>query len=221
MEVPWYERPVVRERLLLFGRAIQGPQPFAIVIEPDPARCHSACCSFATQRIVVNPTLFAVPPPEQYTLTKALLVHEAGHRRYTNPSFYPTVVGDLANILEDERIEARMCAEFRGVRWLIRKLAQRFYLDSRTLDATTDHPQEVLAYCLQLRWAQRSGQPLKGGLSPRNQQRWTTIQPLVLDAWQADCYQTVARLATQISEILGLDMLQLSHPSVINPQGGV
>ncbi|MHB9026430.1 MAG: hypothetical protein ACYC7E_20015 [Armatimonadota bacterium] len=205
MDEKWYERPEVHERLVTFGRGIQGIHPFDVVLEPDPVKCHSGSCSFNARRITVNPTLFSVPDKEQYLLTKALLVHEAGHRRHTIPQYLPPVTWEIANILEDERVESRMWQEFIGVRWLFKKLAKRFYTDSRHINPSSELPHEVVSYFLQLRWAQRLGQPVKGELSPLNQQLWEEIKPLVFDAWEADSTAIVNHLAEEIFEILGFN----------------
>ena len=37
MSVPWYEWRNVRDRLILFGKAVQGISPYKVLIEPDPA----------------------------------------------------------------------------------------------------------------------------------------------------------------------------------------
>jgi hypothetical protein len=103
MIVPWYEKKAIRDELILFGRAIQGVWPYEVIIEPDPAKCHSGLCSFNARKILVNPTLFKAPAAEQFLLTKALLVHEAGHRRHTDPTWVLDTVREIANILEDER----------------------------------------------------------------------------------------------------------------------
>jgi hypothetical protein len=204
MDVPWYQRPDVTDKLFTFGRGIQGIDPFDVILEPDPVKCHSGSCSFANRQILVNPTLFPVPDKAQYLLTKGLLVHEAGHRRHTTPRYLPPVAWEIANVLEDERIEQCMWQEFRGLRWLIQQLATRFYLDAKPIDPTTDAPTEVVAYFLQLRWAHRIGQPVKGELSPMNQHRWETIKSLVFAAWQTESTHAVNRHAEAITELLGL-----------------
>ncbi|MHB1459536.1 MAG: hypothetical protein ACYC0V_21705, partial [Armatimonadota bacterium] len=182
MTVPWYENENVRDKLMIFGRAIQGVGPFEVVIEPDPTKCHSGLCSFDSRRISVNPTLFKLPAIEQYQLTKALLVHEGGHRRHTAPTVLPDIVREIANILEDERVESRMWEEFVGVRWLIKKLAARFYQETTPIEKTSDRPDRVVCYFLQFRWAKRINQPIKGGLSPRNELLWKNVEPFVYES---------------------------------------
>ena len=205
MNEPWYELMAVKDKLTVFGRAIQGADPFDVVIEPDSRRCTTGYCNFSQRQIVVNPTNFTAPPGEQYLLTKALLVHEAGHRRYTTPTIIPAFTREIANILEDERVERRMYEEFLGVRWLIRKLTAKFYEEAGFVDHMTDDPFEVVEYFLQLRWANRLGQPVKGNLSLNNQLLWTMVKPLVYDAWQAQDTVSVDAFADEIADILGFN----------------
>lgn len=205
-EKPWYEQQTVKDKLVVFGRALQGTAPFDVVIDPDGAQGHCGYCSFEHKKIVVNPTLFAGSTAEQYLYTKALLVHEAGHRRYTTPSVIPDLVTrTIANLLEDERIERRMCEEFMGVRWLINKLSTRLHQEAIPIDQITNSPQEILVYLLHLRWAMRVAQPVKGCLSSHNQRLWSKIEPLVLCAWQAVDSEAVDLFAAKIAEILGFD----------------
>ncbi len=205
MAIPWYEREETIDELVLFGRAIQGFRPYQVVIESDSAKCHSGCCSFDARKISVNPTLFQVPEQEQYQLTKALLVHEAGHRRYTDPIILPVIISAIANILEDERVESLMWRDFIGVRWLIKKLAARFYQEATPINSNSDMPHEVVSYFLQLRWAKRIGQPVKGSLSPRNRSLWGMVELLVYESWNATRSEIVNRNAAKITKILGFD----------------
>lgn len=152
MSVPWYEWRNIRNRLVIFGKAIQGVSPYRINIEPDQSKCPSGYCSFSRREIAVNPDIFALAPKDQYQLTKAILIHEAGHRRFTTPHKLSPVIHQVANILEDERIERQMYYEFAGVRWLIQKLSQVLYDESKPVNESSDSPGEVVAYFLQLRW---------------------------------------------------------------------
>jgi len=205
MAVPWYEWRNVRERLITFGRAVQGVSPYRVVIEPDGCKCPSGYCSFARREIAANPRLFARTPEEQYQLTKAILVHEAGHRRFTTPANLTPVVHWVANVLEDERVEGQMCELFAGVRWLVRELARALYEESPTLDEGSDSPGQVVAHMLQLRWARRTGLPVKGGLSPENLERWHKVDPLVYGAWEAETSEVVHERAAEIVRLLSLE----------------
>ncbi|MDI6815534.1 MAG: hypothetical protein QMC90_05625, partial [Dehalococcoidales bacterium] len=210
MAVPWYEWRNIKNRLIVFGRAVQGISPYRVLIEPDRAKCPSGYCNFSRREIAANPSLFpAELPKDQYQLSKAILVHEAGHRRFTTPNKLPPLVHQVANILEDERIERQMCEEFAGVRWLVKRLSQQLYEESKPVDEKSDSPGEVVAYFLQLRWAKRIGQPIKGGLSPKNQELWTKVEPLVYDSWQAETSKTVEKKAEEIVRILGLKEIEI------------
>ncbi len=210
MAVPWYEWRNIRNRLVVFGRAVQGMSPYRVIIEPDRKKCPSGYCHFSKREIAANPNIFPLLlSKDQYQLTKAILVHEAGHRRFTTPNKLSPLVHQVANILEDERIERQMCEEFAGVRWLVKRLSQQLYEESKPIDEKSDSPGEVVAYFLQLRWAKRIGQPIKGGLSPKNQELWQKVEPLVYEAWQAETSQIVDRNAENIVQILGLKEFEI------------
>ena len=204
MTVPWYEWGNVRDRLVRFGRALQGASPFLVHIEPDPSKCPSGYCDYRRREIAVNPELFAVPPEKQYALTKALLVHEAGHRRFTTPTRLTPLAHLVANVLEDERVERRMGDRFAGVRWLLRHLAEAMYGECVPADPESDSPGQVLGYMFQLRWAERIGLAAKGALSDRNASLWDQTEPLAREAWEAESSETTDRNAQAIVDILGL-----------------
>jgi hypothetical protein len=210
MAVPWYEWRNIRNRLIVFGRAVQGISPYRVLIEPERAKCPSGYCNFSKREIAANPSLFyGELPKDQYQLTKAILVHEAGHRRFTTPNKTSPLVHQVANILEDERIERQMCMEFAGVRWLVRKLSQALYEESKPIDEKSDSPGEVVACFLQLRWANRIGRLIKGSLSSKNQELWQKVEPLVYEAWQAQTSEIVDRNAKKIVNILGLKEFEI------------
>jgi hypothetical protein len=210
MAVLWYEWRNIRNRLIVFGRAVQGVSPYRVLIEPDPGRCPSGYCNFSRREIAANPNIFySLLPKDQYYLTKAILVHEAGHRRFTTPNKLSPLIHQVANILEDERIERQMCEEFAGVRWLVRRLSHALYEESKPVDEKSDSSGEVVAYFLQLRWAKRIGQPIKGGLSSKNQELWQKVEPLVYEAWQAETSEMVDRNAKEIVRVLGLKEFEI------------
>jgi hypothetical protein len=208
----WYEWRNVREKLVTFGRAIQGVSPYQVVIEPDPDACATALCDFGRRRIAVNPRAFGVRPArEQYTLTRALLVHEAGHRRFTSPGGLKGVTALVANCLEDERVERLMSDGFAGLRPLVTQLSWTMYGEARPLDRRSESPGQVLVALLMTRWAERVGETLKGKLSETNQGRLELVLPLAREAWAAPDTATVNALASRIVEILGLTEEAVPH----------
>lgn len=204
MAMPWYEWGHIRQRLLSYGRAVQGVSPYRIAFEPDRAKCPSGYTNFTRQLIMVNPAMFDTAAREQYDLTKAALCHEAGHRRFTTPSRLPPHVALVSNILEDERIERLMEEEFAGVRGLLRKLSAQLLGEAQPLNPRSDDPSQVLNYILQLRWSERSGTPIKGELSTKNRERWALIEPLVRECWSADTSLVCDGNAREIVDALGI-----------------
>jgi hypothetical protein len=201
----WYDWRNVCQSLVTFGRAIQGVSPYTVVIEPDTGKCETGFCNFTTRRIAVNPKLFPDrTPKDQYALTKALLVHEAGHRRFTTPGEAKGVLHLVINILEDERIERLMSESFAGLRHLVTALSAAMYTNAQPLDATSESSGEVLAAILQARWAEKTGQSLKGSLSPKNQKLAEKVMPLARQAWIAPETATVEGIAREVVAILGL-----------------
>jgi len=209
MAIPWYEWRNIRNRLVVFGRAVQGISPYRVTIQPDRKKCPAGYCNFTKREIAVNPGIFAALPKEQYQLTKALLVHEAGHRRFTNPRKLSPVVHTVANILEDERIERLMAGEFAGLSPLLGQLSEKLYHESRPINQASNGPGEVVGYFLQLRWAKRIGKPVKGDLSSPNQELWYRVEPLVYEAWEAETSEVVDQNAGEIVRILGLSEFQI------------
>jgi len=205
MGMPWYEWGNIKNRLLYFGKAMQGISPYRVLVEPDEIKCPTGYCDFSKKEIAINPSLFSdLQPKDQYQLSKALLVHEAGHRRFTKPKRMKLVTHQISNILEDERIERQMCFEFAGVRWLVKKLSEKLYEEAHPIDEKSDSPGEVVAYFLQLRWARALGKPVKGNLSTENQKLWEKVKPLVYEAWGAETSETVHENAKKIARILGI-----------------
>ena len=204
MAIPWYEWRPIRSRLLGYARAVQGISPYRVNLEPDKSKCSGGYTNFSQRLITVNPTMFVVTPEEQYQLTKAVLCHEAGHRRFTTPTALPPHVHFVSNALEDERIERLMEEEFAGVRPLLRKLSEELLNEANPLDPASDDPAQVLNHILQLRWAARSGLWVKGELSPRNWGLWEQVEPLVHEAWTAESSLVCDRNAQEIVNILGI-----------------
>ncbi len=210
MAVPWYEWRNIRSRMVIFGKAVQGVSPYRVLIESDFDKCPTGYCNFSKREIAVNPSLFPdLLSKDQYQLTKALLVHEAGHRRFTTPKRLSPIVQQIGNILEDERIEREMCMEFAGVRWLIKRLSEELYREAEPINEESDSPGEVVSCFLQLRWAIKIDRPVKGKLSKKNKKLWEKVEPLVYEAWQAENSEVVYRNAEKIVRILDLKRLEI------------
>ena len=207
MALKWWQWRNIQEKLALFGRALQGPEPYRVQFAAEPGL--TGLTDFGRRLIRVNPEMVpGLRPRQGYDTTKAVLCHEAGHRRFTTPSELPAVVHTVSNILEDQRIESLMMEEFAGTRRLIRALTELLYDRSPELEAT-DGPGPVVAAALQYRWAYRLGLPLKGELSKVNQGCWERVRPLVEAAWVASSSLEVDRIAHRIVRMLGLKEHQI------------
>ena len=107
MAIKWWQWRNIQERLRLYGVALQGPEPYRIEFADDPGL--TGLTDFELRLVRVNPELIpGLKPREAYDITKAVLCHEAGHRRFTTPAKLPAVVHMVSNILEDQRIESLM-----------------------------------------------------------------------------------------------------------------
>jgi hypothetical protein len=202
MAIKWWQWRNIQEKLRLFGRAVQGVEPYRIEFEDWPHLTGQT--DFEERLVLVNPEMIpGLKPRDAYEMTKAVLCHEAGHRRFTTPSKLPVAVHVVSNILEDQRIESLMMEEFAGTRPLIWNLTTALYDRSPDLEPS-DEPGQVVAAALQHRWAVRLGEPLKGELSETNQRLWEEVRPLVEKAWAADSSRKVDRIACRIVKLLGI-----------------
>lgn len=202
MALRWWQWKHIQERLRLWGRALQGVEPYRIEFAAEPGL--TGLTDFTRRLIQVNPEMVpGLKPRDAYEITKGVLCHEAGHRRFTAPAELSPVVHLVSNILEDQRIESLIMEEFAGTMPLIRRLTERLYEMSPALE-TDDRPGHVVSAALQWRWAARLGRGLKGELSELNQARWTQVRPLAEAAWAAATSDEVNAIAARIVELLGL-----------------
>ena len=203
--VKWYEWRTHTNRLQAWSRAVQGTNPYKVEFEPNSLKCPTAYTDFGKRLMRVNPEFAGKTPREQYNFTKALLSHEAGHKRFTTPdkSLSP-LVAQISNILEDERIERLMEAEFSGVRPLLKRLNEAILDKAPELSPESENKGDVLNYALQWRWSLRSGMPVKGSLSTPNQALWALCEPLVRECWTAETSETSDKNAAEIARILDL-----------------
>lgn len=202
MALKWWQWKHIDERLKLWGRALQGVEPYRIELVDEPEL--TGLTNFTQRLIKVNPEMIrGLKPREGYEITKAVLCHEAGHRRFTTHAELNPVVHMVSNILEDQRIESLMMEEFAGTRPLIRRMTAALYEKSPDLEPTDD-PGQVIAATLQWRWAVRLGLGLKGELSPLNNKRWEQVRLMAEDAWVAASTKEVDLVAWRIVTLLGI-----------------
>jgi hypothetical protein len=198
----WWQWKHIDERLRLWGRALQGVEPYRIELVDEPGL--TGLTNFTQRLIKVNPEMIrGLKPRAAYEITKAVLCHEAGHRRFTTPTELNPVVHMVSNILEDQRIESLMMEEFAGTRPLIQRMTEALYEKSPDLEPTDD-PGQVIGAALQYRWAVRLGLGLKGELSPLNVELWEQVRPMAEEAWVATSTKEVDLIAWRIVTLLGI-----------------
>ena len=226
MTVQWWQWPSVERQLVTFAKSFLGPHAFAVALTVDPSVCRVGVCDFERREIAVNPTAIAGPPRQQYLITRGLLVHEVGHARYTAPrADAAPVVHQVANCLEDERIERIMGGQFWSVRGALTAVCRASYAAVGPLGQPRgdlqdpDDPRWVVVAALHWRWAQRLDEPLKGELSPRNRRLWRRVRPLVERAWAAPDTGRVYDLAEEIVRMLGLGPALPEPPLVLVAPG--
>lgn len=204
----WYDWRTHTKRLEAWSKALQGNNPYSVEITTKMPLGVPAYTDFTHRVIKANPESFGSRPRDQYDFTKALLAHEAGHKRYTTPDASIGIVqARIANLLEDERIERLMEAEFVGVRKGLKLLNAECQKMAPSLDPDSSNVEDVLNYMLQERFSIRSGLPINGELSPDNRALWERCKPLVRECWTAATSETSNRNALEIMRILGLDKL--------------
>jgi hypothetical protein len=159
--------------------------------------------------IQVNPQLFPEQNVDvQFRLTQGLLAHECGHAWFTSSwsDQSETILQELANMLEDQRIEGGICILYPGVAPAICLLGDLVYASLAI--AAGDPRQQAYCCCLAWRWAHsRTGEQAmfeKLGIASAGQSLWQEIRPLVEQAWMAADTATVISLAKEILGLLGL-----------------
>lgn len=137
---------------------------------------------------------------------RGLIAHEAGHVRYSCAKPAGKHLGEMWNILEDERIERRMRHAHRHARV---DLTDAFDLLgdvcltdglARLREKEVD-PGDANLWWWTLAWRWAHDQPLFNH-RPRDP-RWAQVRPLVEAAWVADTSEDVVDLARQVLAIIG------------------
>jgi hypothetical protein len=201
----WWIWGVTNQRLSKWALALLHGRHYTIRLQPEGTGCHSP----RGKIIQVNPQLFPDQPVDvQFRLTQGLLAHECGHAWFTSgwSDQSENALQELANMLEDERIERSICALYPGVAPAIRLLGDLVYSG---LEHCADEAQlQAYTCCLAWRWAHSRTNECEMftrlKVSASGQRLWTKIQPLVEQAWTAPDTQMVISLGREILRILGL-----------------
>jgi hypothetical protein len=201
----WWIWGVTYQRLSKWALALLHGRRYTIRLQPEGTGFHTP----VEKIIQVNPQLFPLQPVEvQFRLTQGLLAHECGHAWFTGCWLDQSenVLQELANMLEDERIERGICTLYPGVGPAIRLLGDLVY---NGMERTPDEA-HIQAYtcCLAWRWAHNRTNEKEMFerlcVSNDGQRLWVKIRSLVEQAWTAPDTQTVISLARDILRILDI-----------------
>jgi hypothetical protein len=209
----WWQWGAVQRRLALWTKALLRGRVYSVVL--DPSATLTGFCDLRGRRIVANPESFGDGPAEQWTATKGLLAHEAGHALFTDA--WPDgeeqqLLRQVVNSLEDERVERGVGRLYPGVAGEIRFRGDLRWADCRERlagEPPADTAGRILAACLAWRWARTRGghAALAGalGLEGDDERLWLEqVRPLVEASWEAESTHRVIAAARQILELLDL-----------------
>jgi hypothetical protein len=206
----WWIWNVTCQRLTKWALALLHGRRFSIRLVPEGTGYFAPL----EKIIQVNPQLFPEQDVEvQFRLTQGLLAHECGHAWFTSswPDQSETILQELANMLEDQRIEGGICILYPGVAPAICLLGDLMY--ANLAKAAGDPSQQAYCCCLAWRWAHsRTGEQEmfeRLGISSAGQRLWHEIQPMVEQAWMA---ADTAKVISLAREILGLLDLPATAP---------
>jgi hypothetical protein len=168
----------------------------------------TALVSDAHKTVVVNPLWPVVPKGVtirhfltgvafHIAMLKGFLAHEAGHVRFSGDK--PTgLLGDVWNMLEDERIEHLMCRDHSDLAPVFTMLGDLFAARAHSSGKMQGHSLEGVLYW---RWCHDQDVPL---WQAANQREWATIRLLVEAAWVAPDSDEVTLIAKIILRCLGI-----------------
>ena len=218
----WWQWGRARQRLDQWVRTLIQNRPYAIRFETG----QGSFVNFTTREIVVEPTFPADlalparaipttwgtsrvvrPSTLEVLCARALAYHEASHVLWTD--VVPTrgsTHGWLINALEDERIERLTAAYYAPANRDFAELGRRMWLDG--WKPVVDRATALLNACLFARWDHErpADAPSRIVLSdPADLALWgSRIFPLVEGAWTAPDTATVAVIAQEILQLIGL-----------------
>lgn len=135
----------------------------------------------------------------QLRYLESLIAHEAGHTHHTG-DLPAGLLGQLVNIIEDERMERRMARTFPELRALFQFAADADA--AHTLDRNGPGG-DAITGCLLHRftwhhpvWAYVPDQP--------DAHHWPAVKEILEAAWEAPAYEDVVEAARQILKLLGI-----------------
>ncbi|MBI9044601.1 MAG: hypothetical protein JEZ06_08955 [Anaerolineaceae bacterium] len=222
----WWWWRINQMRLTKWTLALLQGRKYTVKIEDTG----SGSCDLKNLVIRVNAQIAPEETVEiQFRLTQGILAHEVGHAFFTDA--WPdkksgTMLLDLVNILEDERIERAVGILYPGVVPVIHQVGDLFLgefspLEFKKMEANL----QVFNLSLIWRWEQRKVKMTeirmlkKYHIQEAGRELWTHVQPLVEEAWQAANTSEVIRIAEDILNILDISNDKEASSSLFSKGG--
>ena len=206
-DTTWHEIPKNWNQLVGLGRALQGKNPWNVRKKLDMEVAGRTFLEH--QYIEIDPCWFGnIPADAQYEMTKSVIMHEAGHRRFTDPKAWPgnasALKHNMINLLEDYRIETGMKEMYPRRAEELEKMVYAL-VNTPNTPSPPEHDYAVVALHI---FQERMGSlylPFNILDYAMHVERWLDIAPLVREASRAPNTARVNEIADEILELLGLD----------------
>lgn len=216
----WYQTPEVTRWAWQAWRYYSWRPNYHLQLNP---RERTAYVDMQRHLVVCNPT-YPYPPARlgpqvrhlpadehafQMKYLEGLIAHEAGHTHFSG-ELPQGLLGQLVNIIEDQRMEWLMRNDFPNLRELFEMAADA---DAAHAIHSAGLGGDLLRGCLLHRWVH--DHPNWRYQPPAQQQDlWDEVKGLLEGAWLAEHYSQVIDAARQILDLLKLPEQQAARPDL-------
>lgn len=135
----------------------------------------------------------------QVAYLESLIAHEAGHTHHTG-ELPPGLLGQLVNIIEDERMERKMAQTFPTLKPLFQLAADA---DAAHTIASSGKGGDIIGGCLLHRFTHHHPQWAYLPDGP-DRHHWPEVRTILEAVWDADTYEEVIQAAKRILSIVGV-----------------
>ncbi len=207
-KVPWWIWRPVQERLVKWTLALLQGRRYRVRLRVGGTGHHDP----QKHEIQANPEMFPNEPEDvQFRVTQGILAHEVGHAFFTDawPEAWQNILCQLANMLEDQRIERAITVTYPGVSPVIRLVGDLCYRDAPSKVNAMAPALMAFGACLWWRWAcdrdtEENFQHVTLLDDAEAFALWSKVRPLVEAAWSAPNTSEVIRLAKAILLLLDI-----------------
>ena len=206
----WWTTPSVRKWAWELWRYYAWRPSYHLTLTTAEA---TAYVDMVNKQVVCNPE-YPYPPLDlqascrylpksvrdfQLEYLESLIAHEAGHTHHTG-TLPAGLLGQLVNIIEDERVERLMCLDFPKLRRLFVMAAD---VDAAHAISHSGRGGDLIRGCLLHRftWHHPTWRFVPDGADAHH---WPEVRRILEAAWLAPTYDEVIEAAKQILALLGL-----------------